>query len=198
MEPAITFVARGLNPRSPLVLNVQDLSRQAGSVLPVTGAVSTPAHLGTELLAFSEGSSLHLDLRLEAVTEGVLVSGTVSGQASGQCGRCLEDFEQHVGARLMELFQFAEPASAEPEPTEDNYLLVGDLLDIEPVVRDALVSALPFQPVCRIDCPGLCSECGILLASQPDHQHDVVDPRWAALQGLNAVGVEPTDTQKEN
>ena len=57
--------------------------------------------------------------------------------------------------------------------------------DLEPVLRDAVVLALPFQPLCRDDCPGLCAECGARLADDPDHGHgDAVDPRWAALQGL--------------
>ncbi|MGL5827967.1 MAG: YceD family protein [Angustibacter sp.] len=198
MEPVITFAARGLDPRSPFVLSIQDLGRQPGSVLAVSCMVQSPAPMGTELLAFEQGAELRLELQLDAVTEGVVVSGMVSGRAHGQCGRCLEDFDRQFGARLTELFRYAELPPAEQEQDEEQYLLVGDLLDIEPVVRDTLISALPFQPVCRVDCLGLCSECGILLASDPEHRHDVVDPRWAALQGLSAVGAEPTDTQEEN
>ena len=47
-----------------------------------------------------------------------------------------------------------------------------------------MVLALPFKPVCREDCPGLCPECGILLADDPGHGHASTDPRWAALQDL--------------
>jgi uncharacterized protein len=64
--------------------------------------------------------------------------------------------------------------------------LEGDFFDLEPVLRDAVVLALPLQPVCREDCLGLCSECGALLNEDPDHHHDAADPRWAALQGLSA------------
>lgn len=52
------------------------------------------------------------------------------------------------------------------------------------MLRDAVVLALPMQPVCQDDCPGLCSECGVRLADDPDHHHDAVDIRWAALQGI--------------
>jgi uncharacterized protein len=48
-----------------------------------------------------------------------------------------------------------------------------------------VVPALPFKPVCRDDCPGLCSECGARLADDPDHHHEVLDPRWAALSALS-------------
>ena len=52
------------------------------------------------------------------------------------------------------------------------------------MLRDAVVLALPFQPLCRDDCPGLCTECGARLADDPGHQHEsAIDPRWATLQG---------------
>ena len=45
--------------------------------------------------------------------------------------------------------------------------------------------ALPFQPLCEDDCPGLCTECGARLADDPDHPHDApIDPRWAGSQEL--------------
>ena len=60
-----------------------------------------------------------------------------------------------------------------------------DLIDLEPLLRDAVVLALPFQPLCQDDCPGLCTECGARLADDPDHRHDApVDPRWAGLTAL--------------
>ena len=59
-----------------------------------------------------------------------------------------------------------------------------DLVDLEPALRDTVVPALPFQPLCRPDCPGLCSECGARLADDPDHSHETLDPRWNALSGL--------------
>jgi uncharacterized protein len=76
--------------------------------------------------------------------------------------------------------------------------LEGDLINLEPALRDAVVPALPFQPVCRDDCPGLCSECGARLADDPDHHHDAVDPRWAALQGLARTEGAQTDDEEEN
>ena len=77
----------------------------------------------------------------------------------------------------------AEPAD-DAEEDEDTLPLEDGLFDLEPVLRDAVVLALPMQPVCQDDCPGLCSECGARLADDPDHHHDAVDIRWAALQGL--------------
>ena len=155
--------------------------------------VPAPAHLGVEVLGVASGSPLELDLRLESVVEGVLVSGTVSGAASGECVRCLDPVTTSVVVDLQELYAYpgARPG---PEPDEDPAAeplaeMSGDLVDIEPAVRDAVVLALPLQPLCRDDCPGLCPTCGARFADDPDHAHDVVDERWAALRGL-ATGTE--------
>jgi uncharacterized protein len=149
--------------------------------------VPAPADLGTEVIGVPQGSDLELDLRLESVMEGVLVSGTARGRAAGECVRCLDDVERELDVDLQELFTY--PGKSPEGDEDDLHELDGELLDIEPVLRDAVVLALPFQPVCSSECPGLCSACGARLADDPGHHHDVVDPRWAALQGL--VGDEP-------
>ncbi len=142
--------------------------------------VPAPADLGTDVLRVPEGSDLVLQLRLEAVMEGVLVSGTARGRMVGECVRCLDDLEQELEVDFQELYAY--PGERPGDDDEDVYHLEGDLLDLEPTVRDAVVLALPMQPVCQDDCPGLCSECGARLADDPDHSHDEADPRWAALQ----------------
>ena len=58
--------------------------------------------------------------------------------------------------------------------------------DLEALLRDTLVEELPLQPLCKPDCKGLCSQCGIDLNENPDHQHDMTDIRFAALEGLKA------------
>ena len=146
--------------------------------------VEAPADLGTDVIGIPEGSALVLDLRLEAVMEGVLVSGTVRGRAAGECVRCLDDVSLEVEAELQELFVYPGRTPA-GEDDEDLREFEDDLIDLEPALRDAVVLALPFQPVCREDCPGLCSECGARLADDPEHHHESADPRWAALQDLN-------------
>ena len=151
----------------------------------VSREVPAPDHLGTDLVAVPEGSPLGLELQLESVMEGVYVTGTVHGRATGQCGRCLIDIELDVDVDLQELYAYPGKRPEGDEDEDDLLSLDGDLLDLEPALRDTVVPALPFQPVCRDDCPGLCSECGARLADDPGHHHDVVDPRWSALQGLS-------------
>ncbi|GEA83450.1 hypothetical protein GCM10009774_14180 [Cellulomonas gelida] len=149
--------------------------------------VSAPADLGTDVIGIPEGADVELDLRLEAVMEGVLVTGSVRGRAIGECVRCLGEVVEDVDVTLAELYVYPERQAAATEAgdeDEDVRELQGDLIDLETALRDAVVPALPFQPLCREDCPGLCSECGAPLADDPDHSHETLDPRWAALGGL--------------
>ena len=169
------------------MLDTRDLGRRPGTERHVTTSVPAPADLGIEVLAVPEGSPVELDLRLEAVVEGVLVTGTARAGLAGECVRCLEAVTDEVSVDLVELFVYddEQPQTGAGEEDEETSRLEGDLLDLEPLLRDAVVLALPFQPLCREDCPGLCVECGARLADDPDHQHeDQPDPRWAALASL--------------
>jgi uncharacterized protein len=179
-----------LDPRAPLVLDTRELGRRPGSQHEVTRTVPAPAELGIEVLRVPEGSSVHLDLRLEAVMEGVLVTGEATVSLEGECARCLEPIDDEIDVTFQGLFVYADHASHPADDEEDDEVsrLEGDLLDLEPLLRDAVVLALPFQPLCEDDCPGLCTECGARLADDPDHAHEAaIDPRWAGLAGLQGT-----------
>jgi uncharacterized protein len=180
-----------LNPRLPLVFDIRELGRRPGSMVEMRRTVPAPDDLGDiDVIAILPGQPIEVDMRLESVVEGVLVTGSAHTTATGTCVRCLDPITRHVGGHFQELFAYADRAAHHHEvATQDDdedevYELVGDLFDLEPVLRDAMVPAMPFQPVCRNDCPGLCSECGARLAEDPTHHHDQLDPRWAALQNI--------------
>lgn len=142
---------------------------------------AAPADLGIDVIGVPEGDPIQFDLRLEAVVEGVLVTGSAVGRLVGECARCLTEIEDEFLADVQELYVYPE---SEAEPDEASRM-EGDLIDLEPALRDQVVLALPFQPLCTDDCPGLCPECGARLADEPEHRHeDGVDPRWSALAGL--------------
>ncbi|HET7357519.1 MAG TPA: DUF177 domain-containing protein [Nocardioidaceae bacterium] len=189
-----------LDPRAPLVLDTRELGRRPGSQRTTAFTEPAPADLGIEVLRVPEGSPIEFDLRLEAVMEGVLVTGTAQAELDGECVRCLEPIHDRIVADFQELFVYDDSETDEDEDDETSRL-EGELLDLEPLLRDAVVLALPFQPLCRDDCPGLCAECGARLADDPDHQHDeAVDPRWAALRGLDVpdedTGRNPGPTEE--
>lgn len=167
----------------------------------VEAVVPAPEGLATMGLSVPPGSDLALDLRLESVIEGVLASGTATARAEGECSRCLDPVTDEVTVDLVQLYAYPRTDAKgrvvhdDADRDEDEPTVVGDLLDLEPVVRDAVVLALPIAPVCRPDCPGLCAECGARLADDPGHQHDRVDPRWAALAGLTTAADGPGTDQ---
>jgi uncharacterized protein len=179
-----------LDPRAPLVLDTRELGRRPGSQREVELTVPAPAQLGIEVLAVPEGAPVELDLRLEAVMEGVLLTGTATAVLAGECVRGLEPIEDEILARLQELYVYPEQHTKATEHDDrdlddETSLLEDDLIDLEPLLRDAVVLALPFQPLCRDDCPGLCIDCGARLADDPDHAHVApIDPRWAGLEQL--------------
>ncbi|MEU4108330.1 YceD family protein [Streptomyces sp. NPDC048208] len=183
-----------LDHRNPLVIDTHELGRRPGAMQRLTREVDAPRDLGIEgVVGVPEGAPLELELRLESVMEGVLVTGTARAQAKGECVRCLEPVGLELEADFQEMFSYpdaddrgrviAEPGD-DAEDDEDRQYIEDGLIDLEPLLRDAVVLALPMQPVCQDDCQGLCSECGARLTGDPDHHHDAVDIRWAALQGL--------------
>jgi|SRR5450755_497745 uncharacterized protein len=173
-----------LDPRGVLVFDTRALGRQAGAARDESRTIPAPASLRVELAEVPAGADVELSVRLEAVTEGVLVTGTAAAPVAGECARCLEPLTSSVEASFQELYHY-EPGEAEDD--EDELLLEGDLLDLEPVLRDAVVLALPLAPLCTEDCPGLCAECGVRLADTgPGHRHeDAVLPEWEALRQLD-------------
>jgi uncharacterized protein len=173
-----------IDPRSPFVIDTITLGRRPGSMRKDSRDVPAPADLGIEMVGVPSGAEIELDFRLEAVMEGVLVSGTARAPLSGECARCLDPLTSSIEVEFQELYVYSDTRSGE-SADEDERRLEGDFIDLEPVVRDAMVLALPLSPLCRDDCPGLCPVCGVRLAdAEPDHDHDAVDPRWAALQGM--------------
>jgi uncharacterized protein len=171
------------------VINTRDLPRRAGSMRELQLTVSATEPLGSDVIAVPAGEPIELDLRLEAVSEGVLVTGSAMAVAVGECVRCLREVREEVEVDLTELFVYPgsrrERQSAPDDEEDELPALDGDLLDLEPTVTDALVPALPFQPLCSPDCGGLCSACGVRLDdAEPGHAHEVLDPRWAALSAL--------------
>ena len=174
-----------LDPRAPLVLDTRELGRRPGSQRQKSFSAPAPADLGIEVLRVPEGSPVEFDIRLEAVMEGVLVTGTASAGLDGECVRCLEPIHDEIEVDFQELFVYEEKDDETDDEDSGTSRLEGDLLDLEPLLRDAVVLSLPFQPLCQDDCPGLCIECGARLADDPGHQHEEpIDPRWAALRGL--------------
>lgn len=182
------------------MLDTRELGRRPGSQREVSLTVPAPADLGIEVLYVPEGAPVKIDLRLEAVMEGVLVTGSATADLDGECVRCLDPIVDSLDVRFQELYVYDDNRDhVSDEEDDDVSMLEDDLLNLEPLLRDAVVLALPFRPLCRYDCPGLCTECGAQLKDDPDHTHDApIDPRWAALTTLDPDTPSSTPSNTED
>jgi len=162
------------------------MGRAPGTMRPFSRRIpapADPARLGLETIAVPVGEIVELDVRLESVTEGVYVSGTVHAPLGGECARCLDEVADEIEVEIGELFAYPDTVTDETTDPDELPRVVDDLVDLEQTVRDAVVLALPLAPLCRPDCPGLCVGCGGKWADlAPDHGHETLDPRWAALR----------------
>jgi uncharacterized protein len=172
-----------LDPRSPMVLDTRDLLRSPGAMRVIEWTLSAPKDLGLELIRVPEGADVAMTLRMESVSEGVLVSGRVTAQLTGECGRCLRVIDDELDVEFQELYAYEHSTTDETADEDEVGRVRGDLIDLEPALRDAVVLTLPNHPLCRDACPGLCPACGVPWDELPaEHGHGQLDPRWAALE----------------
>jgi uncharacterized protein len=158
--------------------------------------------LGVPLVAIPAGDVIEVDMRLESVTEGVLLSADIYAVAKGECIRCLDPVEITVERKIQELYRY-EPTNEKGGKRKkhslrsdssdevdldavDELWLEGNEMNLEIPIRDAVVLDLPVNPLCSENCLGLCPDCGEKWEKLPEgHAHEVVDARWAGLAGLD-------------
>ena len=178
------------------LFNTHDLPRRPGEMREYAIDLPAPERIGIDVIGVAEDQGIHIAMRLESVSEGILVSAQVSTVAEGECMRCLDPVEMPISRNFQELYRYepekaytkaqrrAVEASDDLDEDED-FMVEGEVINLEAPVRDAIVLALPLNPLCAPDCPGLCPRCGVkwnLL--EPDHLHDLKDPRWSSLTDL--------------
>ncbi len=164
-------------PANPFAINVFDVSHRIGEERVVSLQETLTSHWGEGVASVPEGAVVSVEVRLDGLHDGILVAADISATATGECVRCLEPVSIPVQVDFQELFAYS--------PTEELEFSVHDnYVDCEPLVRDAVVLALPFQPLCDEDCLGLDPETGEKLAEPRDHNSSSIDPRWAALEAL--------------
>ncbi len=164
------------------ILRVADLIDRPGASRRVDVALPPAADLDLDLARLV--GDVRLDGVVESVVDGLLVRGTASARMELACARCLAELQEDVAADVVELF--SDPADAEsPDDVEAGYEISEGTIDLDTLIRDALVPAVPYRPLCREDCKGLCAQCGINRNEAECSCVDVTtDARWAALEGL--------------
>ena len=162
---------------NPLLVNVAELLRHPGTRRAVNVQVPSEG-LRVVDTTVAAGAPIDVDVELESLTDGIVVTGRVSAPWEAVCRRCLGPVEGFVDVAVRELYQ------ARPE-SEDAFAIENEVLDLEPLAREAVLLDLPLAPLCRPDCAGLCPECGKNLNDEPHvHEEATTDPRWAALEAL--------------
>ena len=166
---------------TPFTVPVYDLMHRPGEMRERSLDIVVPEGFGNAVIGVRDNAPMRVDVRLESLHDGILVSGDVDVVAEGECVRCLIDTRLRLRVEFAELFAYSFDEAFD-------YTVSDDHVDLEPLVRDAVVLSLPFQPVCQEDCLGLCPQCGVRLLDNPGHEHEApIDPRWAALAGLDAL-----------
>jgi uncharacterized protein len=163
---------------TPFRIPVADLLKRPGAArgVRVRGPLADLRGQGAELPA---DAPIEVDATLERVSEGIVVRGSVTASWRAACSRCLAPVDGDLSVHVDELFE-RHPLAGE------TYQLDDDVVDLEPLVRDALLLDLPARPLCDVDCAGLCPECGIdRNAAACDCGTEELDPRWAALRSLD-------------
>ncbi|MFY9806405.1 MAG: DUF177 domain-containing protein [Pseudonocardiaceae bacterium] len=171
------------DPSGPWVIDTRDLGRRPGSMRCYHRDVQLSVGIGLDVVGIPAGAEVSLDVRLESVMEGVLVSGTATAPVTGQCARCLDPLGDRLDVELIELFAYPDTATDVTTDPDEVSRVVDGLVDLEPVVRDAVLLALPQAPLCSEECAGLCPDCGGKRAELgADHRHEKMDPRWTVLK----------------
>lgn len=164
---------------NPLNIEVGDLIRLPGASKPLELDAHVPG-LEVGLGKVAGDGALHVTLLLEALAEGVLVTGTADGTFALECSRCLAEFTESFTVDLHEVYTYPD----QPE-VEEGFVIWDGQIDLVPAIRDAVLLAVPDNPLHDQACKGLCATCGQdLNIADCGHAHQTVDIRWEPLQRL--------------
>lgn len=164
-------------PASARAIDVSDLLDSPGSSRQVHLAERFE-DIESELAEVTADVPVRIDVLLESVVEGILVSGPLSGRIDYRCARCLKPFAGEFRVEVTELF------TLQPDGDDEDYPVREGAIDLEPMVRDAVLLAMPFSPLCREDCLGLCERCGGDRNLGECSCLPAADPRWEPLSRL--------------
>ena len=186
---------------SPWAVSVAQVASRPGQSKEIDATFPAPSGIGDEIVGVDEGADVSVVGSFDSIVDGLILNARISAPVHAECTRCLKPIQRDWTVNVTSFFPYEDKSAAgkggkagkngkeeEVDKAEDTYPLLdgGAWADLEALLRDTLVEELPLQPLCKPDCKGLCSQCGIDLNENPDHQHDMTDIRFAALEGLKA------------
>ena len=192
---------------SPWAVSVAQVASRPGQSKEIDATFPAPSGIGDEIVGVDEGTDVSVVGSFDSIVDGLIRNARISAPVHAECTRCLKPIQRDWTVNVTSFFPYEDKSAAGKggkagkngkeeevdiiageDEAEDTYPLLdgGAWADLEALLRDTLVEELPLQPLCKPDCKGLCSQCGIDLNENPDHQHDMTDIRFAALEGLKA------------
>lgn len=192
---------------SPWAVSVAQVASRPGQSKEIDATFPAPSGIGDEIVGVDEGADVSVVGSFDSIVDGLILNARISAPVHAECTRCLKPIQRDWTVNVTSFFPYEDKSAAGKggkagkngkeeevdiiageDEVEDTYPLLdgGAWADLEALLRDTLVEELPLQPLCKPDCKGLCSQCGIDLNENPDHQHDMTDIRFAALEGLKA------------
>lgn len=192
---------------SPWAVSVAQVASRPGQSKEIDATFPAPSGIGDEIVGVDEGADVSVVGSFDSIVDGLILNARISAPVHAECTRCLKPIQRDWTVNVTSFFPYEDKSAAgkggkagkngkeeevdiiagEDEAEDTCPLLDGGAwADLEALLRDTLVEELPLQPLCKPDCKGLCSQCGIDLNENPDHQHDMTDIRFAALEGLKA------------
>ena len=176
---------------------VAQVGSRAGQTMQGDRDFPAPGGIGDSIVGVKEGEPIHVNGQFDSIIDGLIFTGTFTAPVTAVCARCDRDLSGDWSEQVTAFFPY-EDADAGKTKNEDVEIIAGEeesgdtypLIDngafanIEPLLRDTFVSALPLNPLCKPDCKGLCPQCGLDLNESPEHVHEVTDLRFADLEAL--------------
>lgn len=197
---------------SAWAVNVAQIASRPGQSQTINTVFPAPSGIGDTIIGIKEGVDVSVTGSFDSIVDGLILTARIDAPVQAECTRCLKPIERDWGVNVTAFFPYESHDDghkhgkneevdiiAGEDESEDIYPLSSDgaFADLEALIRDTLVEALPLQPLCREDCLGLCPQCGIDLNEHPDHHHESTDLRFAALAGLKAQ-LEQEEQQERN
>ncbi|PLS31389.1 DNA-binding protein [Bifidobacterium margollesii] len=186
---------------SPWAVSVAQIATRPGQSKELDSDFPVPSGIGDEVFNVRKGEPVHVSGSIDSIVDGLILNVTISAPYVGECSRCLKELSGELNVPVTAFFPYSQDEHdrrhgnhddeeveiiAGEEEGGDTYPLAGNnmFMDLEALLRDNLVEAMPMQPLCRPDCRGLCPQCGVDLNENPDHEHETTDIRWSALEAL--------------
>ena len=176
---------------------VAQVGSRAGQTMQIDRDFPAPGGIGDSIVGVKEGEPIHVNGQFDSIIDGLIFTGTFTAPVTAVCARCDRDLSGDWSEQVTAFFPYEDADAgktknedveiiAGEEESDDTYPLIdnGAFANIEPLLRDTFVSALPLNPLCKLDCKGLCPQCGLDLNESPEHVHEVADLRFADLEAL--------------